>query len=167
MGRIARSRPSGMAMSWLWTRMSVSVSSGVTKALCRREPIMALIREMISGLGSTCACSTAESWIVAFRVTLRSIRGWWATKAATSRTRCCCRVRWAATCRTVQPWHSDGWSHCFGRELLEQVGGACSLVVDRGPHGIRLGWGHRGHLVLRQVKTGGLTRVRLSSKNCG
>ena len=40
-------------MSWPWTRMSVSVSSGVTKALCRREPIMALIRAMISWLDSS------------------------------------------------------------------------------------------------------------------
>ena len=76
--------------------MSVSVSSGVTKALCRRDPIMALIRPMISPVGSR-DWTTAESWIVAFSVTLRSMLGFRATKAATSRTRCCCRVRWAAT----------------------------------------------------------------------
>ena len=63
-------------MSWLWTRASVSVSSGVTKELWRREPIVARI-----GVGDLRGrqlprLMTAESWIVALRVTLRSIRGW-------------------------------------------------------------------------------------------
>ena len=34
-------------MSWLWTRASVSVSSGVTKELWRREPIVARIASVI------------------------------------------------------------------------------------------------------------------------
>ena len=156
-----------MAMSWPWTRMSVSVSSGVTKALCRREPIMALIRAMTSWLDSTCAWSTAESWIVALRVTLRSIRGWWAMKPPTSRTRLLLQGqvggdvphRPALAQRRVVP--------LLRGEPLEQVGGAGSLVVDRSPHGIGEGRSHRGHLNLLQVKTGGRTRVRLISKNCG
>ena len=52
-------------------------------------------------------------------------------------------------------------------KAFEQVRGAGSLVVDRSPHGISEGRSHRGHLNLRQVKTGGRTRVRLISKNCG
>src|SRR6187200_1022344 len=35
-------------------------------------------------------------------------------KPTASRTRCCCIVRCAATCRTVHPSHSEGCSHCSG-----------------------------------------------------
>ena len=38
---IGRPRCSGTAMSWLWTRMSISASSSVRPMLCRREPIVA------------------------------------------------------------------------------------------------------------------------------
>ncbi len=101
-------------MSWLWTIASVSVSSGVTNELWRREPIVARMASVICAVDSSCALMTAESWIVALRVTLRSIRGWRAMNPNRSPKVCCCIVRCAATWRTVHPSHHDGWSHCSG-----------------------------------------------------
>ena len=54
-------------MSWLCTRMSLRVSSGVTNALCRREPIMALIRWTISFTGNRDRI-TADWWLIRFSV---------------------------------------------------------------------------------------------------
>ena len=62
-------------MSWLWTRMSVSVSRGVSPGLCRRDPMPFLIAAMISSVDSACACMTPASWMKVFNDMLRRTRG--------------------------------------------------------------------------------------------
>ena len=62
-------------MSWLWTRMSVSVSRGVSPGLCRRDPMPFLIPATICSVDNACACKTPASWMKVFNGMLRRIRG--------------------------------------------------------------------------------------------
>ena len=146
--------------------MSVSVSSGVTKALWRREPIMALIRAMISAVDSTAPWITAESWMVALRVMLRSMRGLRRDERRDVAEALLLQGQVGGDVPDGPPSHSDAWSHCssVSRSSRSAVRARwSSIAAQTRPPRRRSSWSSDPP----QVKTGGRTRVRLSSKNCG
>ena len=71
-------RPSGIAMSRAWTRMSVSVSRWVTPMAWRREPAMLRISATICTVGRAAARRQAAWWMVRSRLPCQ----WAATELA-------------------------------------------------------------------------------------
>jgi hypothetical protein len=87
----------------------MAVSRKVTVGTDRHTPIRSRISPVMAWTGSS-AWRHAIAWIAPFMPP-------WRMRSSTARGIAdqvvFCSARCAATCRTVQPSHSDGWRHSF------------------------------------------------------